>query len=300
MNPRVCLAVIWLVVGCRERAEVRDGAREQSSSAPSTTPVEPGEVDARGMVGVVVPRREVRLATDTIARIREVDAELGDRVEAGAALVVLDDTLERGELRSAQASVRAAEAEARRLALQAQHSSSEVERARKLGELLPATEIDKLRHEQGSAALGSKRAGADAAERKAQADLIASRIERSILRAPFAGVVVERFADPGAVVAPGEAILHVISDDVVVRFAAPEAELPRLAVGAPIEVELPDLGLRVATTVETVAPEIDSATRIVMIEATVPLSADARARVLAGTRARVRAAAAQASAAATR
>ena len=147
-----------------------------------------------------------------------------------------------------------------------------------------------MRHDEGSAALGSRRAGADAAERRAQAQRIAERIERAVLRSPFDGVVVERLANAGAVVAAGEAIVHVISDDTIVRFAAHEGELAGLGVGAKIRVSFPELDVVVDTVVETVAPQIDSATRIVMIEAALPMDAALRGRVRPGAIARVRAA----------
>lgn len=290
-RTRAAVVVLALAVpaGCREDARIATVAEaDDDDAAPAALDPADDAVAARGMLGVVVPRREIRLATDDIARIQDVLVEVGDRVEANTRVVVLDDSAERSELRSAQAGVRSAEAEARRLALQARHSSSEAARASKLAGIVSDDELSRLRHDEGSAALGSKRAGADAAARRAEADLIASRIEKSVLRAPFAGVVVERLADAGAIVGAGEPIVHVISDELVLRFAAPAAALERLAEGAAIHVSFVELGLELDTVVQTVAPEIDSATRIVMIEAALPLSPEQRARVRAGATARVR------------
>jgi len=289
VSPRRIVAVLLLAGACTERATVAtaqvvaDAPQHAASTEPKT------ETD-RGMLGVVVPRREIRIATDEIATIREILVGTGDRVEQGAPLVVLDDSNERGALRSAEAALRSAEAEARRYALEARHSSTQVERAQRIAGILSDDELTALRHDEGSAALGSRRAGADAAERRAQAQRIAERIERAVLRSPFDGVVVERLANAGAVVAAGEAIVHVISDDTIVRFAAHEGELAGLGVGAKIRVSFPELDVVVDTVVETVAPQIDSATRIVMIEAALPMDAALRGRVRPGAIARVRAA----------
>jgi multidrug efflux pump subunit AcrA (membrane-fusion protein) len=271
-----------------------DDAAELPREAPSSLPVAARESPTAvgpGMLGVVVPRREVRLATDQIARIREITVAPGDVVRAGAKVVLLDDRAEQSELRSALASVRAAEAEARRLALHAERSASEVQRAERLTGILSDDELRNLQHDRGSAALGSRRAGADAAERRAQAEGIAQRIDQATLVCPFDGVVVERFASPGAVVAPGEPIVHVISEDAMIRFAADERELDHLAVGAAVHVVFPGLGIELDTTVEHVAPEIDAGTRIVMIEAPLVLGAAQRAKVRVGAIVRVHAAA---------
>jgi RND family efflux transporter MFP subunit len=281
-----------LLVACSAASPIPAEDDARARVAASLPIAEPALADTAslGMLGVVVPRREVRLATDQIARIREITAAPGEKVAAGVTVVLLDDRAEQSELRSALASVRAAEAEARRLALQAERSATQVERAERLSGILSDDELRALQHDRGSAALGSRRAGADAAERRAQADGIAQRIAQATLQSPFDGIVVERFADPGAVVAPGEPIVHIISEDAMIRFAAPERELDRLAVGAAVHVVFPELGIELDTTVEHVAPEIDAATRIVMIEAPLRLATEQRARVRAGAIARVHAA----------
>ncbi len=287
---RVGMLASWLLA-CSAASPVEGDVDVRAHVAESLPVAEPAITDsaAQGMLGVVVPRREVRLATDQIARIREITAAPGEKVAAGAKVVLLDDRAEQSELRSALASVRAAEAEARRLALQAEHSATKVAQAERIAGVLSEDELRTLQHDRGSAALGSRRAGADAAERRAAAEGIAQRIAQATLVCPFDGIVVERFADPGAVVAPGEPIVHIISEDAMIRFAAPESELERLGVGAPVRVVFPELGIEIDTTVEHVAPEIDSATRIVMIEAPLQLAAEERARVRTGAVVRVHA-----------
>jgi multidrug efflux pump subunit AcrA (membrane-fusion protein) len=285
VNARTSVFAAALLLACRTE---HDGdAGPMPTAPPPADTADATAAAAQGMLGVVVPRREVRLATDQIARIRDITAVPGQKVEAGAKVVLLDDRASQSELRSALASVRAAEAEARRLALQAKHTATEVERAQRIAGFLSDDELRDLEHSRGSAVLGSKRAGADAAERRAQAEGIASRIAQAMLTSPFDGVVVERLADPGAVVAPGEPIVHIISEDTMVRFAAKEHELAALHVGAPVRVVFGDLGLTFDTTIEHVAPEIDSATRIVLVEAPLALDAAARERVRTGAIARV-------------
>jgi multidrug resistance efflux pump len=244
---------------------------------------------AIGMLGVVVPRHEVRLSTDSVARVRAIPVSTGERVDAGAVVVRLDDRAERSELRSAFASVRAAQADARRLELDAQHSAAEAARAERIGAHLSEDELLELRHARESLALGSRRAGTDAAERKARADHIEQRIAGAVIESPFAGVVVERLADPGVIVVAGEPLVHIISTELQVRFAAHEGDLDALHVGAAVRITFPDLGLEVASCVQSVAPEIDAATHIVMIEAPLELDAAYSARVRAGAIARVHA-----------
>jgi multidrug resistance efflux pump len=290
---RFALGLLFAVAACDRTLEM-DGDLSRPVFAVTDVPGPVGRranvgESADGMLGLVVPRQEVHLSAEVVARVREINVAPGQHVVAGEIVARLDDRAQRNELRSALASVRSADADARRLALDAHHSAGEVDRAERIAAFLSEDELLELRHAEGSLALDSRRAGADAAERRARADLIAQRIAGAVIQSPFTGLVVERLAEPGAVVGAGEPLLHIISEALIVRFAAREGDLDAIRVGAAVRVVFPDLGIELESYVQSVAPEIDAATRIVMIEAPLELDEAQRAEVRAGAIARVRA-----------
>jgi multidrug efflux pump subunit AcrA (membrane-fusion protein) len=272
----ITAAVGWLVlVAPMLEARIAAPRLEQSvrslEFAPAPSPAKAAEAPDEGMLGVVVPGREVYLGAATMARIASIDVGPGDRVEAGAPLVELDARADERALAGARAAARAARAETARLDIEARRSGEALERAEQVQGYLPEQEVSDLRYARGSAAAGRRRAGASAQEQWAQVEQISQRIEDSVIRSPFAGIVVQRFAEPGAVLSPGEPLVHLISDALLVRFAAGEDEGAALYVGTPITVTFEDLGIQVHATVSAVVPEIDSAARIIIGEAALSL-----------------------------
>ncbi len=77
---------------------------------------------------------------------------------------------------------------------------------------------------------------AEAAETQAMIDL-------ATLRAPFKGVVTERWADPGDLAQPGTSkILHIVrTDPVRVRVAVPEVEVPKVRADSVVKISIAEL-----------------------------------------------------------
>lgn len=288
--PVVVLAAIVLAaLGLRTWLVTtdRDAVAERSVDAPasSTVHVPAPEPAPELPLAVVVPRREVDLSATSLARVARVAVGTGDRVDADAPLVELDVDHELSALASARASARASHAEIERRRLESRRSADARTKAEQLGEFVPRDEVDRLRHDEGIARAGERRAAADAQVESAQIAAISRRIEDGVLKSPFAAVVVQRFAEEGAVVAAGDPIVRLISQDTIVRFAVRE-DRP-IELGMPIVVAFDDLRIRVATTVAAIVPEIDPAARIVVVEAALPLSPADATRVRVGAFGRV-------------
>jgi hypothetical protein len=85
--------------------------------------------------------------------------------------------------------------------------------------------------------------------------------------------VAARFVDPGAVVGPGSPLVRLISaGDLLVRAAVPPEEARRLKVGDPVAIDVRAQGFQIAGTLQRIAPEVDAASQMVLIE--VRLAAD--------------------------
>jgi len=88
------------------------------------------------------------------------------------------------------------------------------------------------------------------------------------IRAPFDGIVTARYLDPGAHVTSTTPIVRIISaSDLFVRFAVSVERARALRVGRPVLVTGGAAPIHGA--IEKVAPEIDAASRMVVVEARV-------------------------------
>lgn len=221
------LGVTALVIGRIHAGAAADAAAERAALSVPRLPVaveavelEPGYRVERRYLGLVTPRRQVALAFDLGGRLESLQAEVGDAVAAGQPLARLDTrrlAARRAELeaalREAEASLVFAEGDAGRQRTLAQRGSASAQaRDRAVAE----AQVARARHDSLAAQLESL--AVDEAD--------------SLLRAPFAGVVVERALDEGAVVAAGAAVFRLLElQRPEARIGLPAAEAARLNPG---------------------------------------------------------------------
>ncbi|HEX7012617.1 MAG TPA: efflux RND transporter periplasmic adaptor subunit [Steroidobacteraceae bacterium] len=150
----------------------------------------------RWVPGGVVSRNDARLATSAEGRLEYV-AEVGTRVRAGERVAKLEDEAVR---------LRVEEAKAEVARVEAQRSASE-RQLRRIEQLannsISQTQIDEVRSQL--AMLTAQLQQAKVRLRAAEHDL-----SQTELRAPFSGIVTERFAQRGEYVATGASIVRVV------------------------------------------------------------------------------------------
>ncbi len=165
--------------------------------APATASV----LDA---TGYITARRLATVSAKITGRVREVLIEEGMRVEAGQILARLDDVDARTAFALAEAQLAAERSELAEIETNLAHARREARRqqdllARKLVSQQAAddatTAVEAL-----AARLASARAQVTVAER-ALVDAI-NRLDDTIVRAPFAGVVTVKAAQPGEIISP--------------------------------------------------------------------------------------------------
>jgi len=200
--------------------------------------------------GTVRARHEVDLGFRAGGRIAERLVELGERVEAGQPLARLDPADLALALRSAEADLAAAEAQARQ-------ASNDAARSRAL---LAAGHVAPAFNDQREAAF--RAASERVASARASLDLARNRLSYATLRAPSAGVVTAVIAEAGQVVPEGQAVLRVADPaerELLVRV--PESALPALreAVAEARFWARPEVAM--GATLREVAPQADAALR---------------------------------------
>ncbi len=216
--------------------------------------LERGSVVAEVMgTGTVEARVKSLISPKISGRILSIPVDQGDRVTAGQMLFALDDAELSQQVEIADATVASGRAALTRLkADQAQamavleKASRERDRTSRLRETnaVSEQESDKATEALRVAEAGRDRAEAALVEGQKQLDAAeknrayhTARLADTRITAPFDGLIVKRYRDPGDVVAPGSPTLSLISTgEIWVTAWVDETEMARLKVGQPARV----------------------------------------------------------------
>jgi membrane fusion protein (multidrug efflux system) len=256
--------VALVLLGCKQ-----EQAADAEGTAPPPVLLGPENIGivqettlATGPIisGSLAAEREAQVRAETTGPVREVRVEAGERVRAGSVLAQLDDTALRDAFLSARAAFRSAEvnlADARR----------DFERDERLHKAGAVSERDLERSQTRVAT--SEAALADARARLVSAQ---EQLEKTTVRAPFAGVVSEREISAGDVVQLG-ALLYTVIDPTSMQLeaAVPAEQLQSLKTGTPVEFTVSGYGARrFQGRIDRINPAVDPATRQVRIYVTIP------------------------------
>ena len=247
------------------------GGEPRASAAPvqrgvpvRTAPVERRDLDETlVLAGTLRPRAQVELVAELQARLMRVVRDEGARVAAGELLAVLDPTDYRLSNERAKAALAVAEANR-------SHALAEKERAESLLKTGGITAKDNL-----SAQVALQVAEASVAQVKAESAIAAQQLARTEIRAPFAGRVAKRHADPGSMLTSGTRVFTFV-DDAVLEFRAPvpSAQFGKARLGAAVEVQVDAVsGRTVKGRLARISPIVDERTR--SFEVTVEVPGDA-------------------------
>lgn len=229
-------------------------------------------------IGTVEARYTYKIGPTAAGRIKRVEVQVGDRVEAGQLLgemdpVDLDDRIAAQEaaLKRAAAGVLAAEAQIQELAARQSYATSQASRYEKLRQAGSASEeaveAKQQEFQVAAAGLAVTRANLEVARQESarlSADLDVSIRQRANLRlvAPMAGLVTARNADPGTTVVAGQSVVEVIDPTslwINVRFDQMRAA--GLRAGLPAQIVLrSQAGRAIAGQVLRVEPVADTVT----------------------------------------
>jgi RND family efflux transporter MFP subunit len=273
-------------------------ARDRFASGDDEAPVARRPAEARApaastqadlFTGVVFARQQVDLAPSAEARIKTLPAQLGARVAKGDVIATLDADSVRRELAAAVAAVRAARAEAQTARVEQTAARDKLHRIGQYEESVSGQEKANAQYEEKMSGSRVNASQARVSEAMARAEQLRLLVENAAVVAPFDGVVAARYVDPGALVGPGKPILRLISgDDLWVRFAVPEERTALVQVKGCVRAAVGSPPIAIPGVVETVAPQVDTALRMLVAEARLQLPSDRRG-ITAGQAADVRA-----------
>ena len=219
--------------------------------------------------GYVVARRQATVSSKIIGRVDQVLIEDGQHVRAGQVIARLDPSNVRASLAQAMAGARAAEANLKVAEVAESNAGPKYQRNKRLNEQgwlsEQAVEDSLAAYDNARYQVVASRRSLEVAQ--AQVQVNARSLDDTVVRAPFDGVVTEKVAQPGEIVAPSSAgggftrtgigtIVDMSSLEVEVDVS--ENQVSRVHAGMPATVRLnayPDW--EIPAVVEAVIPTAD-------------------------------------------
>ena len=154
--------------------------------------------------GYVTARRQATVSSKITGRVTEVLIEEGMEVEAGQVMASLDDSNIRAAYELARAQLESARRGLDETGALLDEARINYDRQRRLvaQNLASAADLDRARAVFGSLEARLRRNEADVEVAARQVDIYQEQLDDTVIRAPFAGVVVAKNAQPGEMVSP--------------------------------------------------------------------------------------------------
>jgi RND family efflux transporter MFP subunit len=209
--------------------------------------------------GTVRSRTVANIAPRITARIIDVKVKAGDKVKKGDVIARLDEREVKAQENAALAALAGANARANR-------AKADEQRIRSLYSKEAAT-----RANFDAVTAKAKEAQASVSQAKSAVSETRSHLADTLLSAPFDGVIVKRFQEPGDMAQPGVPIVTLQ----VPKGLRLEADVPGTcaglySAGMSVNVRFDTLGLTTRGRIDEISPEVDPQTRTQLIKIALP------------------------------
>ncbi len=176
------------------------------------------------LTSVAMASQDVMIEAEESGRILELYADRGDRVQRGAAIVKIDDAILRAQVDQSRAA--------------AELAAQTWDRRKRLFE-----------EDQVGSEIAYLEARAMAEQTAATLVSLEERLSRTVVRAPFSGILDERHVDVGTMVGPGKTVGRIVDLDPIKVFAGvPERYARDVNVGAEALLRFEAIGDEVYTS----------------------------------------------------
>jgi RND family efflux transporter MFP subunit len=290
-TPSIVLIVSAAAVvlsGCGHSPEV---TRAESNKAPVPVRVEavatsesPTLYDASGTVRA---RTAAQISSRVMAYVREVRAQVGDRVRQGQVLAVLDSR--DSDVRKRQADAGREEAQSAALEAEQGYASAKanLELAdatfNRMKDLFDKKSISRQEFDEATARVKMARAGLEmAAAKRAQ---VAARIRQadedvagasimqgySTFTAPFSGVITEKNVEPGNLAVPGQPLMTLErGGGYRLEANVEESMMQRIRMGQNVQIALDAVARQLSGRVSEIVPAVDPTARTSTVKIDLP------------------------------
>lgn len=200
----LAIAGVVLAGGGLAYAFTRGGGGPEVHVADVTAVAPGSSASVLDATGYVVARRMATVSSKITGKVREVLIEEGQHVNAGDVMATLDPIDADAQRALAASQVAAARSQIGNVQAQLHEAEANVGR---LSSLVRQQLVSKAQYEQAVAQRDALRAQLASAQRNTQVSGAGLRIaqlgmDNTVVRAPFAGVVIAKAAQPGEIVSP--------------------------------------------------------------------------------------------------
>jgi membrane fusion protein, multidrug efflux system len=260
--PMVLVVALAALAGCKKpKPGAEQATKEVALKVGATTPViEKGMPEYLVLTGTLRASQESEVAADAAGKVTQTFVERGQTVNRGDPLVVLDS---RGAALNANASA----AQSNLARAQAEQAAKECERVRALKQ---SGAISQAEYDRTISQCQASHWSVAAAQ--AQQASAAKVLGDAVIKAPFAGVVGERYVNVGQYVQPSTRIISLYAPNPLrLELTVPEANIGGLKVDMPVEYTVTAHGENAFKgSVKFISPNVRPQTRDLVVEALCP------------------------------
>src|SRR5262245_51642864 len=209
------------------------------------------ETVTNSKAGTVKTRHRARISPEIGGRVLEVSAKKGERVSQGEVLARLDDTTYRTQVTNAERAFAAARETQKQACVEAELAQRDLARAEGLAreKILSEDLLDQARSRRDGSAAACEAARARAGQLDSQIAAARAELAKTVIRAPFDGVVAEVSLERGEWITPSPpgipmpAVLDILDPDAI-YVSAPLDALHRgkVALGQPVRISMDAYG----------------------------------------------------------
>lgn len=257
----------FIVAGCKQG----NGAETDSGSAAATAEMTVGPENIAvvraqeirsgpALSGELSAENQATVRAEVAGAVLQTLVDVGAAVRQGQDLARVDDSGIRDMYISARSGVTTAENTV-------QISEREVQRAEALSKA--GAIADRQRDQARNQLTAAQAMAADARARLANAQ---KQLDKTVIKAPFSGVISARSINAGDFVSPGAATFTIVNPSTMRLQASVSAEdLAAIRLGAPVEFRVNGYGARrFVGRISSINPVADPATRQVRVIASIP------------------------------
>jgi len=243
-----------LLAGCSAQSQTR--MTESSKATPTQTPIavihvfevqpDPNFTNGDLLIPAALSAEDTAIVLAELeGRIVNVIGEEGARVAKGEVLARFNDEEQRGQLRQAELDVSRLKVEAQQLQALVKLNRSEMDRESLLASqgLVSKGEVERAQYKLEQSVQEQEKTRLATESAMAKLEVVRLEMQKTIVRAPVAGVVTRRYIAPGTNVARNDKLFEVVQlSKIELRFRVPQTFESLLECGQVLGLSTDDQG----------------------------------------------------------
>lgn len=270
------LAVAWACSKGKKENDAEKGTLEPVLSVSALLAKAEGRAIERTVetTGTLDASEEAVVGSEVPGTVEKLLVDLGDKVEAGDVMAIIDQREAELNIRDAAAALDAAEKTVEKERARREDSSSNLKRYEGLFKeaLVSQAQFDGVKTQSEVAAASYNEALSRQGGAKARLSMSRKKFSDTVIKAPISGTVSKRFISVGEVIRDKSPVFKLVSSrSLKLRGTIPEAFVPLVLQGQEITVTVAAYRDRqFKGMIKRVGAEVNPATRSLDIEALVP------------------------------